>query len=132
MARERELLFRVTAKDCRWDYYKGSGAGGQKKNKTENCCRCTHNDSGAVGKSEEGRSKEANRSKAFVRMAESPEFKTWHRIKVAEITGAAATAEYQTKIEMIKNTRVEVKENGKWVESKELAITAIDVMRVAI
>jgi len=29
--KERKLLFSVTAKDCRWDYFKGTGAGGQKK-----------------------------------------------------------------------------------------------------
>lgn len=83
----RKLLFSVSAKDCRWDYYKGSGAGGQKRNKTENCVRCTHVASGAVGKAEEGRSKEQNKRKAFRRMAESDKFKKWQRIEVARVTG---------------------------------------------
>ena len=34
MTEERKPLFSVTAKDCNWDYYRGSGSGGQKKNKT--------------------------------------------------------------------------------------------------
>lgn len=89
----REKLFSVTAKDCRWDYYKGSGAGGQKRNKTENCVRCTHIESGAVGKSEEGRSKTQNKERAFQRMVASPEFKKWHRYKVAQVTGALAEME---------------------------------------
>lgn len=55
MTENKEILVRVTAKDCRWDYYRGTGKGGQKRNKTENCVRCTHIKSGAVGKSEEGR-----------------------------------------------------------------------------
>lgn len=27
----KTLLFTVSTKDCRWDYFRGSGAGGQKK-----------------------------------------------------------------------------------------------------
>lgn len=89
----REKLFSVTAKDCRWDYYKGSGKGGQKKNKTENCVRCTHISSGAVGRSEEGRSKEHNRRTAFKRMTETEKFKKWHRVEVARATGELAKIE---------------------------------------
>lgn len=83
----KECLFTITAKHCRWDYYKGSGKGGQKRNKTENCVRCTHIASGAVGKSEEGRSKERNKRLAFRKMAESEKFKVWQRLEVAKITG---------------------------------------------
>ena len=93
----KQKLFSVTAKHCRWDYYKGSGAGGQKRNKTENCVRCTHEPSGAVGKSEEGRSKEQNKKKAFRRMAESKEFQNWLRLEVSRATGA--WAEVVAKIE---------------------------------
>ena len=35
----KEKLFTVTANDCTWTYYRGSGPGGQKKNKTSNCRR---------------------------------------------------------------------------------------------
>ncbi len=35
--KNKQLLFSVTKKDLRIDYYKGTGSGGQKKNKTENC-----------------------------------------------------------------------------------------------
>ncbi len=53
---QRELLFSVTAKDCRFDFYRGSGAGGQHRNKTDSAVRVTHLNSGAVGKCEESRS----------------------------------------------------------------------------
>lgn len=45
--KERKPILSVTKKDCRWDYYVGSGKGGQKRNRTSNCVRCTHIDSGA-------------------------------------------------------------------------------------
>jgi len=113
----KKLLFSVTAKDCRWDYYKGKGGGGQKKNKTENCCRCTHIASGAVGRSEQGRSKEQNKKKAFLRMAESENFKMWHRIEVAKQTGELHHLEIKINNELNdpRKTRIEVRDDGKWV-----------------
>lgn len=114
--KKRELLFSVTAADCRWDYYRGSGKGGQKKNKTDNCARCTHILSGAVGKSEEGRSKDQNRRKAFERMTNTKEFKNWHRTEVARVTGQTAAIEESVKKSMVEsNLRTEVKtEEGTW------------------
>lgn len=101
----KQKLFSVTAKDCRWDYYKGSGKGGQKRNKTENCVRCTHVASGAVGKAEQGRSKDQNRRVAFRKMAESEKFKRWHRIEVSRVTGELAAIEERIDREL-KNPKV--------------------------
>ena len=70
---EKKLLFSVTAKDCRWDYYRGSGKGGQKRNKTSSAVRCTHTASGAVGKAEDTDSQVKNKKLAFTRMAKSNE-----------------------------------------------------------
>ena len=118
----KELLFRLTAKDFRWDYYRGSGAGGQKRNKTENCCRCTHPPSGAVGKSEEGRSKAQNRKKAFRRCAESQEFRSWLKIEVARRDGSMAEAERWADQE-VKSPRVKVEvkdDEGRWTEAGDV------------
>jgi len=112
----KELLFSVTAKDCDWNYYRGSGKGGQKKNKTSNCARCTHRASAAVGKSEKGRSREHNRREAFLYMIETKEFKNWHRIEVAKRLGELEEIEEKINEEM-KKIKIEVKsEDGKWVE----------------
>tara|TARA_Y100000034_G_C6909755_1_gene423770 strand:- start:9451 stop:9876 length:426 start_codon:yes stop_codon:yes gene_type:complete len=73
------LFFTLHLKDCRWDYYKGSGKGGQKRNKTENCARCTHEDSNSSARSEEGRSKDLNKKKAFKRLLDSYHFNSWLR-----------------------------------------------------
>lgn len=112
----KEKLFSITKEDCRWDYYRGSGARGQKRNKTENCCRCTHIASGAVGRSEEGRSKEQNKKRAFKKMAESKEFNLWVKREVSNITGQEAQIQKEIDKQMRK-VRVEVKsEEGKWVK----------------
>ncbi len=113
----KELLFSLTKKDFRWDYYKGSGKGGQKRNKTENCCRCTHEPSGAVGKSEEGRSKDQNIRKAFRRMADNPKFREWVRIEAARKSGDLANLEARVE-KALKNVRTEVKCDGVWSKVK--------------
>lgn len=117
---KRELIFSVTKSDCRWDYYRGSGKGGQKRNKTENCCRCTHIASGATGKSEEGRSKEQNKKRAFSRMANSDKFQDWVRIEAARQSGQLAEIEDRVERSMRPhNLILEVKdENGRWMKGQ--------------
>ena len=113
----KKLISSLTRKDFRWDYYRGSGKGGQKKNKTSNCCRCTHPPSGAVGKSEEGRSQSQNRKRAFERMAKSKKFTEWLRIDTARLVGRLDDINEAVSREM-KNIKIESIENGKWVELK--------------
>ena len=89
----RELLFSVTAKDCRWDYYRGSGKGGQKRNKTCSAVRCTHIASGAVGQSDDTRSQHKNKVLAFKLMAETKTFVRWHHMEGARVSGKLAQIE---------------------------------------
>lgn len=74
--------FSVTAKDCRWQYFRGSGKGGRKRNKTDSAVRCIHEASGAVGEAEDLRTQSQNKRLAFERMAETNEFKSWLRLKI--------------------------------------------------
>lgn len=83
----RSLLFSVTKRDCRWDYFRGTGKGGQKRNKTSSGVRCTHIASGAVGQSDDTRSQYKNKIIAFKRMSETKEFKKWHKIETAKHMG---------------------------------------------
>ena len=120
---KRELLFSVTKEDCKWDYFRCSGPGGQKVNKTNSGVRCTHRASGAVGRATDERSQKQNRVLAFTRMAESSEFKKWHRIEVSRITGSQIDIEQQVNDSM-KHITVEIKnEQGRWTvvdKNKEL------------
>jgi peptide chain release factor 1 len=56
----RELIYQVTRKDFRIDYFSGTGAGGQYRNKHQNCVRLTHNETGIVTTGQEQRSREQN------------------------------------------------------------------------
>ena len=114
----RELVVSVTAADCRFDYYRGSGAGGQHRNKTDSACRCTHEPSGAVGTAQDTRSQHENRRLAFGRMARSERFQKWLKLEVARRTGAElAVKESVERAMQPKNLRVEGKtERGTWSE----------------
>ncbi len=110
-----ELLFSVTAKDCRWDYFRGSGKGGQKRNKTESGCRCTHIASGAVGVSDDTRSQHKNKRTAFVRMTETAKFKAWHKRECARHTGELLKIEDAVDQAMRPwNLKEEIYVDGKW------------------
>lgn len=98
----KELVFSVTAKDCDWHYFKSSGNGGQKRDKTDNCCRVTHPPSGAVGKSTEHRQQSKNRQAAFRKMAETPKFQAWARAMVANLPPIETVVDAQMAPENLK------------------------------
>lgn len=117
MVKEKELLFSLTANDFEWDYFRGTGAGGQKKNKTSSAVRCRHLASGASGKAEDSRSQKENKKLAFARMAASEAFQKWCKIEACRVTGKLAQIEDWIDREMRVNLKVERKdENGRWVE----------------
>lgn len=113
-------LFSVTASDCDWDYYVGSGDGGQNRQKRNTAVRCTHRASGAVGKASDGREQVLNRRRAFQRMTETQEFQSWMKVETARRMGQANTIEQKVDQEMApSNIKTEHKNSqGKWVEGE--------------
>lgn len=59
----------VDRSQLRIEYYRGSGAGGQKRNKTSSACRITHVPTGVATTCEAGRSQSQNRATAFKKLA---------------------------------------------------------------
>lgn len=112
---KKQLLFSVTASDCDWSFSRGTGKGGQAKNRCNSAVHCIHRPSGAHGYSEESRSQRENKQSAFRKMAESKEFKAWNKLEVARKTGQLYDIEQEVDRQM-RNIKIEVKEDGKWVE----------------
>jgi len=108
-------LFSVTRADFEWQYFRGRGKGGQKRNKTSNACRCTHRASGAVGVATDTRSQGQNRRLAFERCVATEAFQRWLRLEIARRTGQRALAEAAVDKAM-RNVRVEVFKDGRWTE----------------
>ena len=67
--------------------YRGSGAGGQKRNKTSSAIRLVHRASGAVGQCENFREQSKNKAEAFKRMSQTKEFQNWMRVEAARASG---------------------------------------------
>lgn len=66
----KELIESYNKKDFNIDWFSGSGAGGQHRNKHQNCCRLTHLPTGIVVQGTESRERPANLRKAFERLAD--------------------------------------------------------------
>jgi protein subunit release factor B len=118
MEKKRELLFSVTSKDCEWSYTKGTGAGGQKRNKTSSAVHCHHRLSGAHGYSESSRSQHDNKRDAFQKMSETKEFIIWHRREAMKRMGVLNEIDRQVENELLYNTKLEIKIDGVWTEVK--------------
>lgn len=58
----------LTKKDFELQWYSGSGAGGQHRNKHQNCCRITHIESGISAIGTESKSRITNQKIAFDRL----------------------------------------------------------------
>lgn len=58
-----------TKKDFRLDWFSGKGAGGQYRNKHQNCCRITHIPTGMVETGQSHRERPANQREAFQKLA---------------------------------------------------------------
>lgn len=58
-----------TKKDFEVTWFSGTGAGGQYRNKHQNCCRITHIETGLRASSQEFRERLANQAAAFKRLA---------------------------------------------------------------
>lgn len=113
--KERQLLFSVTANDCDWSYTRGTGNGGQKKNKTSSAVHCSHRPSGAHGYSEASRSQLDNRRDAFRKMTESAEFQRWLKIETMRRNGEMAEIERRVE-EDLRKVRTEIRIDGRWTE----------------
>ena len=63
-----ELPDEKLLEQCRWEAYRGSGPGGQKRNKTSSAIRVTHMPTGIQAIAEESRSQAENRARAMRRI----------------------------------------------------------------
>jgi protein subunit release factor A len=87
------LLFHADRKDFRVDFYSGTGAGGQYRNKHQNCVRMTHTETGIVTTGQEQRSRAQNLRDAFKKMTD---------LLVAQVMGDQRKARWPASAETIR------------------------------
>ena len=66
----RKLLFSFSRKDFRIDYFRGTGPGGQHRNKKDTAVRITHLESRLSAESQNSRSQSDNKKKAFKKLVD--------------------------------------------------------------
>lgn len=114
--KNKEPIFSVIKKDFEVQHYKGSGPGGQSRNKNATAVRIIHKESGAVGSSEEMKSQYQNKQLAFDRLTKSDKFKIWLRKKTNDIVINKELEEYVEKWTDPWFLKVETRKNNKWTE----------------
>lgn len=114
----RERIFSVTADDFEVTWFSGTGAGGQYRNKHQNCCRLKHKETGIIGTGQSNRSQEANKREAFMSVYNNPRFQIWLKEKINSILSEEESIDSIVDRE-IKNVKVEKFEDGKWVDYAE-------------
>jgi len=60
----------LTKKDFKLEWFSGQGAGGQHRNKHQNCCRVTHIESGITVNGTDSKSRVTNQRTAFNKLAQ--------------------------------------------------------------
>lgn len=100
--------------------FRAGGKGGQHQNKTESGVRIVHTASGAVGESREQRSQHDNRKTAFQRLVDTKTFQGWLKLETSRRQGFLDQVERDVATAMNPgNLRIDVKQDGHWVEEKE-------------
>jgi peptide chain release factor 1 len=112
---KKELLFSITKKDFKIDYFSGTGKGGQYRNKHQNCVRLRHSESGVIVTGQSHRERQANIKEAFNNLVNNPKFKLWHNRKVNEALTGKRIEDTVKEMMRPENIKVEVKEDGKWI-----------------
>lgn len=117
----KKLLFSITKKDFDIQWFSGSGAGGQHRNKHQNCCRLIHKESGLMAIGQDQRSQKDNLTNAFKRLVNKQEFQNWLKIKSSG--KVLDEHEIENKIDQeMKNIKVEYLEQEEWIdETKKMA-----------
>jgi len=110
----REKLLTLTKKDFRIDTYRGSGPGGQHRNKTDSCVRITHPLSGRSASCCKHRSQARNKKEAFIKLVKDKQFLSYIK---AQATGIAQAVEEAMQEH---NILTEVWENNEWKIAKTL------------
>ena len=112
---KKNLLFSISKKDFKIEYFSGTGAGGQYRNRHKNCVRLTHLDSKTTVTGQSNRERLSNVKEAFKNLIKHPKFKLWHSQKVQECLSGVTLAEKVHEMLKPYNLKIEgIDKEGKW------------------
>lgn len=120
---EERVKFTVGKKDFEYQWFSGTGAGGQKRNKSQNCFRLIHPATGVIKTGTKHVSRESNKRDALSAMSKDVKFLAYCESKLREIENGITLEEQVEESLKEENLKIEVKtDTGKWktVNSSEL------------
>jgi len=115
----KELILSITKKDFKITYFSGKGAGGQHRNKHQNCVRLTHIESNITKTGQSSKSRSQNLKEAFRTLTKCGEFKVWHNRKINEILRGKKIEEDVEDMMLPINLKIECKDSDIWKEINE-------------
>lgn len=118
----KRIAFKLTKKDFEMTWFSGSGAGGQYRNKHQNCLRLKHIESGVIVTGQSQRDRVSNQKEAFNNLKRNPKFRFWCEIKLKEVEMGQTLEEWVEEQLKEENLVTEIKVDGVWkeVELKDL------------
>lgn len=84
---------KVTEDQFRFEWYSGTGKGGQHRNKHQNCCRCIHEPTGITANGTSSRSREDNKRNAYI-VCRSRVERYFHKDKERYLAGSERIRTY--------------------------------------
>lgn len=114
MADTRERVTILTAKDLDISYFRGSGNGGQNKQKTSSGVQMVHRESGAIGRASDTRCQVTNKKTAFRRLMGNPKMKVWLAAKVYAVQNQETIEQCVERQMQPHNLKIEGKVEGRW------------------
>ncbi len=97
-------------------WFNNKKCGGQNSNKLNNLCRINHTPSGVSVSGTKHRDRSPNLKDACEALKKHPKFRYWCQVVRNEYEARETLEEYVDKMMDPKNLKIEVKEDGKWVE----------------
>jgi peptide chain release factor 1 len=84
---------KVTEDQFRFEWYSGTGKGGQHRNKHQNCCRCIHEPTGITANGTSSRSRDDNKRNAYI-VCRSRVERHFHKDKERYLAGSERIRTY--------------------------------------
>jgi len=118
--KKAELLFSITKKDFKIDFFSGTGSGGQYRNRKKNCVRLYHIASGVLVTGQSNRDRKSNIKEALTNLVNHPRFKIWHARRVNEILTRKTLDQLIDEMMQPQNLKIEYYEDGIWKKEENV------------
>ena len=112
---KKDIKYTITKKDLEVTWFSGSGAGGQHRNKHDNCCRIRHPETGVIVTGQSQRDRISNQKEALENLAKHFKIRHFLEQKLNEIESGITMQQEAERFaeEMMKEDNIKEVESEK-------------------